>query len=76
MLEEEQIIEEKQNIINEPICNCNDEYKIGDIDVNSNPDWIGKNRVELLPIQYKKQDIINMVGHYGYSRNKGQNKLF
>lgn len=59
------------------ICHItHDNYKIGDKDLETNPNWIGKNRIDIVPVSYLKQDIINMIGHYSYHKNNGQRSLY
>jgi len=47
-----------------------DSYKLGDDDIESNPDWISKNRIVVLPIEYKRGEIVSILGDHGLNRNK------
>ncbi len=53
-----------------------DVYKLGDEEVTSNPDWVGKNKVELLYMPYLKNDIQNMIHDYNNNIAGKANTMF
>ena len=48
-----------------------DSYKIGDDDIEDHPEWIDKNKVVILPIEYKRGAIVSILGDHELNRNKG-----
>jgi len=53
-----------------------EDYKIGDKDVEANPDWVGKNKVDILNMPYLKKDIQSLVYDYSDSRTGQQSTMF
>ena len=53
-----------------------EEYKLGDKDIIDNPSWLGKNKVDVMPMPYLKNDIQNMVYNYSDERTGQQSKMF
>lgn len=61
------------NHVSNILCHItHDNYKLGDEDIKTHPDWIGKNRVEIIPMPYLKHDIQSMVYDYSDKRTGKQ----
>ncbi len=52
-----------------------DFYTYEDEEVINDNTLLGKNKVNILPIKYLKNDIINMINHYTLQRSNGQFNL-
>ena len=53
-----------------------DAYTLTDKDVIDNPDWLGKNKVDVMNMPYFKQAIQDMVYNYADDRSGQQGRIF
>ena len=59
------------------LCHIRHEpYDIGDDDIIEHPDWLGKNKVDVMPMPYLKHDIQNMIYDYADKRIGTQHSMF
>lgn len=59
------------------LCHIRHEpYSIGDTDLTANPEWLGKNKVDIMPMPYLMTEIQSMIYDYEQVRSQGQVKMF